>query len=188
MQKQKFSRMEVESAIVEFNSLQEKKRQLDSKFNEKKAAFYRYMSEALESGEVCDGSTYEFQADKFFADGSSKVFNFKATRIIPTKIVWDAAKLKEKLDRDVFRDVVKRDRQLVDAVGLAKYVKSIGGKPSELWSFFNVTDVVDEKAINQAFDIGDLTQEDVAGCFSVETKSESYRVTAREMAQDGKDE
>lgn len=188
MQKQKFSRREVESAIVEFNSLQEKKRQLDLKFNEKKAAFYKYMSDALDSGDVCDSSTYEFQADRFYADGSSKVFNFKATRVIPTKIVWDVAKLKKKLDNDVFRDVVKRDRQLIDAAGLAKYVKSLGGKPSKLWSFFSTTDVVDEKAINQAFDIGDLTQEDVAGCFSVEAKSESYRVTAREIAQDGEDE
>lgn len=187
MQKQKFSRKAIESAVTEFSMLQEKKKQWDARFNEKKADFYKFMSEVLDSGAVGDGSTFEFITDERAKDGSVRTFNFKTTRIIPTKIRWDTSKLKKKLDADIYRDVVKRDRQLVDPKGLAEYVKSLGGKPSKLWSFFSVTDSVDGKAMDQAFDIGDITQEDVAGCFSVEAKPEFYRVTTREIAQDGED-
>lgn len=187
MQRQKFSKKAVESAVVEFSKLQERKKELDAKFNEKKADFYKFMSEVLDSGVIGDSSTFDFIVDERGSDGSTRTFNFKTTRIIPTKVKWDTSKLKKKLDADTYRDVVKRDRQLIDPKGLAKYVKSLGGKPSMLWSFFHVTDSVDEKAMDQAFDIGDITQEDVAGCFSVEAKPEFYRVTTREIAQDGED-
>lgn len=185
---QKLTKRDIVTAVVEFSNMQQKKKQLDKKFNERKAGFYKLMSDALGSGVVGDGSTFEFQVDRHLADGTSKKFNFKATRVVPTKVVWDVPKLKKKLDADVLSDVVKREYTVLDMVGLARYVKSLGGSQSKLKSFFLVSESVDEEAMDQAFEVGDITRDDVSGCFSVEVKSESYRVTSREIDQDGEDE
>ena len=83
---------------------------------------------------------------------------------------------------------MKRNRELVDLQGLVNYFKDLGGDPKVFWSFFETTEVVDQKALDQLEEVGDIEVEDVAGCFEVKVKSQSYRVTSKEVEDDGEEE
>ena len=189
MQKQKLSTSDVEEAVVRYNELQRKKKNIDQKFNDAKKKFYSIMDDAFDSGLFGDDvSSVEFNKVYNYGEPDEKTFSFKATRVIPTVIEWDVSKLKDKLSKDILSKVVKRNRELADLQGLVNYFKDLGGDPKIFWSFFETTEVVDQKALDQLEEVGDIEAEDVAGCFEVKVKSQSYRVTSKEVEDDGEEE
>lgn len=189
MQKQKLSTSDVEEAVVRYNELQQKKKNIDQKFNDAKKKFNSIMDSAFDSGLFGDDvSSVEFSKVYNYGEPDEKTFSFRATRVIPTVIEWDASKLKQKLSKDILSKVVKRNRELVDLQGLVNYFKDLGGDPKVFWSFFETTEVVDQKALDQLEEVGDIEAEDVAGCFEVKVKSQSYRVTSKEVEDDGEEE
>lgn len=189
MQKQKLSASDVEEAVVRYNELQQKKKNIDQKFNDAKKKFYSIMDNAFDSGLFGDDvSSVEFNKVYNYGEPDEKTFSFKATRVIPTVIEWNVSKLKQKLSKDILSKVVKRNRELVDLQGLVNYFKDLGGDPKVFWSFFETTEVVDQKVLDQLEEVGDIEAEDVAGCFEVKVKSQSYRVTSKEVEDDGEEE
>lgn len=193
MQKQRLSTSDVEDAVVRYNELQQKKKSVDRKFNDAKKKFYSIMDNAFDSGLFGeDVSSVEFSKVYNYGEHDEKTFSFKATRVIPTVIEWDIKKLKDKLrkklSKGVLNKVVKRNRELVDLQGLVNYFKDLGGDPKVFWSFFETTEVVDQKILDQLEEVGDIEAEDVAGCFEVKVKSQSYRVTSKEVEDDGEEE
>ena len=102
MQKQKLSTSDVEEAVVRYNELQQKKKNIDQKFNDAKKKFYSIMDSAFDSGLFGDDvSSVEFSKVYNYGEPDEKTFSFKATRVIPTVIEWDVSKLKQKLSTKV---------------------------------------------------------------------------------------
>lgn len=185
---QKLTSSDVEKATVNFYIAQQDKKKIDSEYNKKKSEYYAIMNQAFESGMFGDEvSSVEFD-ETIETDDGVKSFMFRSTRIIPTTIVWDVEALKKKLPKDVAKKVIKRNRNLFDIAGLAAYVKQIGGDPKVFWSFFDTEEYVDNDEMNQASDLGEIEDSDIIGCYSVTTKSESYRVTSREVVDVDEDE
>lgn len=187
MQKQrsKITQSDIEKATRNFARAQAHNKRLNAEFDREKKAYYSFMSDAFESGAIAeDVSSIELIDSVPEEDGTIKTFSIKSTRVIPTFINWDVSKLKKRLDKSILRKVVKRVRTLVDLPGLVEYMKDLGGDPKIFWSFFETSEQVDQKEMDQANDLGYVTDEDVAGCFSVTTKPEFFRVSTREVKYD----
>lgn len=187
MQKQrsKITQSDVERATKDFARLQAHNKRINAEFDREKKAYYSFMSKAFESGAIAeDVSSIELIDSVPEEDGTIKTFSIKSTRVIPTSIQWDVQKLKKRLDKSILRKVVKRVRTLVDLPGLVEYMKDLGGDPKIFWSFFETSEQVDQKEMDQASDLGYVSDEDVVGCFSVTTKPEFFRVSTREVKYD----
>lgn len=183
--KSKITQDDVEQATRDFARAQAHNKLVNDEFNDTKKAYYSFMSEAFEAGVIAeDVSSVEFIDSVPEEDGSIKTFSIKSTRVVPTSIQWDIKKLKSRLDKSILRKVVKRVRTLVDLPGLVEYMKYLGGDPKIFWSFFETSEQVDQKEMDQASDLGYVSDEDVAGCFSVTTKPEYFRVSTREVKYD----
>ena len=186
---QKLTQTDVEQATLDYMLAQQKKKEQDAEFNEKKKQYYDIMHQAFDS-DMFGGDAASFEFDRLVnvGNGEHKTFAIKTTRVLPTVINWDIDKLKKRLNKSILRKVIKRNRTLVDLQGLVNYMRELGGEPKIFWSFFDTTEFVDQHEIDQASDLGYIEDEDVAGCFSVTVKSESYRVTSREVEYDDEEQ
>ena len=97
------------------------------------------------------------------------------TRARRKKVVWNVEMLKERLSKDKRKAVIKKEYAIADIDGLVSYLKSCGVAPKKFKSFLNVTETVDEKTLNNLFDVGVVTKTDVKGCYDIEM-SEPYIV------------
>lgn len=186
MQKQ-ITQSEVEQATIDFMIAKQDKDVVDARFKDAKKAYYSLMDRAFESGMYGDAASIEFE-DQLDTDDGVKSFLVKATRTIPTKVEWDIASLRKalskKLPRAAIREVIKRERQLFDLPGLVEYMRMLGGDPKVFWSFFTTNEYVDKEELDQLSELGEIDEDDIAGCYSISVQSSRYRVTSKEVDYD----
>lgn len=96
------------------------------------------------------------------ADGTTLVAK-KTERVI---IDYFVDKLKESLDKEVFNEVVHKNYHITDINGLIALLKKTGIKPDEFKQFIDVTTTVNKDALKQLYAVGDITKEDLKGCYS----------------------
>ena len=101
------------------------------------------------------------------------------TRARRKKVVWNVGMLKERLSKDKRKAVIKKEYAIADIDGLVSYLKSCGVDPKKFKSFLNVTETVDEKTLNNLFDVGVVTKTDVKGCYDVEMSEPYIVITER---------
>lgn len=185
MQKQ-ITQSDVEQATVDFMIAKEDKDHADKEFNAAKKAYYSLMDQAFDSGMYGDASSIEFQ-DQLDTDEGVKDMLIKATRTCPVTVNWDINALKKRLPKDLAKSVIQRERELYDLPGLIEYMKMLGGDPKIFWSFFTTHESVNKDEIDQLSELGYLTEDDIAGCYSITVQSSRYRVTSKEVKYDGDD-
>lgn len=110
-----------------------------------------------------------------------EIGTYTITNVQPTSITWFADKLKEKLDKAVYKRIINRRYEIADYEGLVKYLKSCGVDPKVFKSFINVIDTVDTKKIDNMSKLGYIPAERIAGCYLVEMKNPYYKVSFRKQ-------
>ena len=80
-------------------------------------------------------------------------------------ITYFPEKLREKLSKKMFARVTKREYVITDIDGLVELMKEAGIKPNEFKSLLNVKIDVDKESLKKEFDIGNITKEDLDGCY-----------------------
>lgn len=119
--------------------------------------------------------------------------NYKLTDVNPTKIIWDIEKLldrfkKRKISKEITQQVIKKTYAISDWEGFVKLLSEKGMKADEVKPFISVETKVDQKAMDNLSNIGELTTEDVEGCYSVEAIAGSLKTTEWEEKKDDKDQ
>ena len=94
-------------------------------------------------------------------------------KVSPAKIIWNPDKLEEKLDKELYNELVEKKYIISDFEGLVKYLKSCGVNPKKFKSFLSVEKTVRTDVMKQMDELGELSMEDVKGCYEVK-RSESY--------------
>lgn len=105
--------------------------------------------------------------------------NLRVNKIRKKKIIWNVDKLKKKLDKKVFKKVVSKTYTISDMDGLVKYLKACGVDAKKFRKYITVTEEVQDDKIDNLYEVGEITKEDTAGCYTVEC-GEPY-ITLREL-------
>ncbi len=118
--------------------------------------------------------------------------NYKVTDVNPKKIIWDVDKLldrfkKRKVSKEITQQVIKKSYAISDWNGFAELLSQHGMKPSDVKPFLTVETKVDQKKMDSLSDVGDLSAEDVEGCFTVENTNGYVKLTEWETDDENKE-
>lgn len=161
---------EVKQQAIELFELEKKFKAISKTYQEKKSK----LSLAIKNFMYCTkGANEEFS----FEQGDILM---RVKKITPTTIVWDPDKLEERLDKEVREQVIEKRYTVEDMPGLIKYLKSCGVDPKVFKSFIAVEKKVCTEALEQLEALGEITREDVAGCYRVEVKTSYLRIGSTE--------
>ena len=116
-----------------------------------------------------------------YANGDVNVLSFltsdekrmEVKKISQKRIIWNPDKMEERMDKELFNEVVEKTYTITDMEGLIHYLKSCGVNPKKFKSFISVEKKVKTDIIKQMDELGEITMEDVKGCYEVR-ESESY--------------
>ena len=176
--------LSVEEVVSNFYELQQRKKLDDKAFNDEKQEFYKVMNSYFESKEAHGASKITFTAVYDNEDSTRAIGGeYIVTKCRRRNVVFNIAKLRHKIGKKKFKAVSTTTWNCFDIDGLAKYVKSLGGEFDVFKSFFNVTTEVDESEVNRLSEIGEVTAEDIEGCYSVNEGKPWYKVSFK-VAED----
>lgn len=167
--KQKLSEQEAQTRIQKFYDVKLRKKQMDDEFEKEKKAFYQSMGNVIDS--FGEGNRYSF---------SDSNRDWKITRSVITKVVFDPDKLQARLGKRLSSQVIETKATIEDLNGLVKYLKTCGVDPNVFKTFISVQKTVDKSALDQLEALGDISKEDLVGTFEVTVGNPSFRVTMRE--------
>ena len=166
----------IEGSVRRLYEAKRKKDQIDKWYEEvrkkEQVAISNFMFTNVPKGEE--------HFDITLSEGVEYYTNHKhlgVTRVRRKKIIWDMNKLKEKLPKEKYKAVTTRRYEIEDMEGLVKYLKKCGVNPKRFKSFLNVTESVDEKELNNMSELGEITESDIRGCYTVELSDPYIRIT-----------
>lgn len=110
-------------------------------------------------------SSFDFRSREFG--------NVKVNKVVRKTIKWDVDKLKKKLPIELLAEIIEREYHIVDMPGLVKYLKSCGVNPKKFKQYISVEEKVNQQAINELSEIGDITAQDIEGCYELK-QAEGY--------------
>lgn len=116
--------------------------------------------------ELDEGATYYRSPEKV-----------RVTKVRCKKFVWDVQALKEKLNKNFFKEVVTKTYTVNNMPGLTKYLKSCGVDPITFKKFITVDAVVNEQKLSDAMEVGGITKKDIEGCYTVEVGEPYFRLS-----------
>lgn len=179
------SGLSIEEVVSNFYELKQQKKLDDDAFNDEKQEFYDVMDRYFESKEAHGATKITLTVGYDDEDNTRAIGGeYTVTRCCKRNVVFDVAKLRHKLSKKKFKAVSKTTWSCFDIDGLAKYVKSLGGEFDVFKSFFNVTTEVDESEVNRLSEIGEVTAEDIEGCYSVNEGKPWYKVSFKAAEDD----
>ena len=174
----------IEEVVANFYDLQQQKKLDDKAFNDDKKQFYENMEGYFKKH--CKGSN-KARFTIGFDNENSTIANggeYVVTEIRRRDVVFDIAKLKKKLGPKLFRKASKLKMTVVDPEGLIEYAKSVGMKKDELLSFVNIEREVDENELDRLSELGEVSGEDIDGCYKVIEGKPWYKVSFSPEEQD----
>ena len=85
----------------------------------------------------------------------------------PKQIVWDVDKLRGQVSKDIAKQIIETKYGISDWDGFAGFLKSHNIKPSDIVPFLTIERKVKQKKLDELSELGEITDEDVDGCFTV---------------------
>lgn len=162
-------------AVRAFFKRHEKYKAIESQYKALQAEFTEAMDEYF-------GSLSAGRKNALFEDIDGDLI--QVSKVERTTIEWLPEKLRKRVTLPVWRKLVRKHYEVTDMPGLIQYLKSCGVDPNIFKAFINVTETVDEKAIERLGDLGELTPHNIAGCYLVHTSKPYYKLK-RKSAEDG---
>lgn len=102
------------------------------------------------------------------------------TRVRTKKIIWDIKKLKKQMPKQKLKKILNKTYTVSDMSGLVEYLKSCGVDPKKFKKYIIVEEEVDNKAVDNLSETGEITREDIKGCYKVELSEPYIRITEKE--------
>ena len=160
----------IQKAVIELEELNS-----NFKWEEEK---YKKRKDELQN--LIKGYTDKHNVEEFgFNFGNT----FKKIRpVITKKITWDIKKLSEKLDKEVFNEVVKKKYTINNMDDLIRYLKSCGVDAKKFKKFIDVEESVDNKKIDELGQLGEIDIEQLSGCYELQANFSYVKISNLEAA------
>lgn len=159
-------KVQVEKAtniVCDFFAKQEKFRNIKKKFEAAKLDFYAAMGEVFEE------------------DEKSIVFpgvaeNLVVKKIEKVSVEFDAKKLRKRLTNKQAEQVIFKRYIINDSDNFLAYLRECGCDPNILRDFMQPEFSVDKKALDRLNDIGEISMENIKGCYAVKVSVPYFTV------------
>ena len=149
----------------------------ESVFKATKKQFYAYVEKAVNTAKL---------GKKIEVPNADHTGDYTLTRVQRVKVTWDAEKTEAALknvDKNIAAAIVQKQLTLADKQGFVEYAKSLGADPKKLFSFFVVNKTIDEKALNNLTEIGEIDETKLQGCYDVKADEPYWKVTYKERVK-----
>jgi hypothetical protein len=164
----------VKQAICDYYELNEKHKQQEEEFKSQKNKLETYISNFLFSNGV---EKLRFRATQGNRFGQNQQ-DVECKKIIRRSVIFDIDRLKQRLGKERCLEFIDKEYQINDMDGLVKLLKKSGVNPKDFKKFIDVNEVVNTKKLDKLKDIGDITLEELKGCYTVEELSSYIKVNA----------
>lgn len=166
----------IKDSVRKLYDAQQEKKQFDKYYEEvrkkEQLAISNFMFTSLPKGQ----NSFEIELDEGAGYYTNHV-KLNVTRIRTKRVTWLLDKLKQKLGKDTYKDVVDKTYTINDIQGLIKYLKSCEVDPRKFKKFIDVDETLNETKLNTYYETGALKKSDIEGCYDVKVGEPYIRLT-----------
>lgn len=166
----------VKDSVRKLYDAQQEKKQFDKYYEEVRRKEQISISNFMFTNFPKDQNSFEIELDEGVGYYTNHV-RLNVTRIRTKKVTWLLDKLKQKLGKETYNDVVDKTYTINDMQGLVRYLKSCGVDPKRFKKFIDVDETLNETKLNTYYETGALKKEDIEGCYDVEMGEPYIRLT-----------
>lgn len=162
----------IKESVRKLYEAKKEKERVDAFYDEVKKKEQVAISNFMFTNLPKDKNTFEVELNYY-----TNHVRLNVTRVRRQKVVWFLDKLKKKLNKEIYKDVVKKTYTVNDMQGLVKYLKSCGVDAKKFKKFINVSEEANETKLDYLYDTGKLSKKDIAGCYEVLMSEPYIRLT-----------
>ena len=168
--------LQIKDSVRKLYDAQQEKKQFDKYYEEvrkkEQLSISNFMFTNLPKGK----NSFEIELDEGVGYYTNHM-KLNVTRIRTKRVTWLLDKLKQKLEKDIYKDVVDKTYTINDIQGLIKYLKSCGVDPKKFKKFIDVDETLNETKLNTYYETGALKKSDIEGCYDVKMGEPYIRLT-----------
>lgn len=168
--------LQIKDSVRKLYDAQQEKKQFDKYYDEvgkkEQLSISNFMFTNLPKGQ----NSFEIELDEGAGYYTNHV-KLNVTRIRTKRVTWLLDKLKQKLGKDTYKDVVDKTYTINDIQGLIKYLKSCEVDPRKFKKFIDVDETLNETKLNTYYETGALKKSDIEGCYDVKVGEPYIRLT-----------
>lgn len=166
----------VKDSVRKLYDAQQEKKQFDRYYEEVRKKEQLSISNFMFTNFPKDQNSFEIELDEGAGYYTNHV-RLNVTKIRTKKVTWLLDKLKQKLGKETYNDVVDKTYTINDMQGLVRYLKSCGVDPKKFKKFIDVDETLNETKLNTYYETGALKKEDIEGCYDVKMGEPHIRLT-----------
>lgn len=166
----------IKDSVRKLYDAQQEKKQFDRYYEEVRKKEQLSISNFMFTNFPKDQNSFEIELDEGAGYYTNHV-RLNVTKIRTKKVTWLLDKLKQKLGKETYNDVVDKTYTINDMQGLVRYLKSCGVDPKRFKKFIDVDETLNETKLNTYYETGALKKEDIEGCYDVEMGEPYIRLT-----------
>lgn len=170
----------IKDSVRKLYELGQEKKKFDEYYNEVRKKEQLMVSNFMFSNLPKDENSFEITLDEgiSFYTKPTKVI---VTRVRTKKVFWFVEKLKEKLDKKTYNEIVDKTYTINDIEGLIKYLKSCGVDAKKFKKFIEVSEEIDETKLNNLYDRGEIKKKQIEDCYEVKLGEPYIRITEQKV-------
>lgn len=168
--------LQIKDSVRKLYDAQQEKKQFDKYYEEVRKKEQLSISNFIFTNLPKDQNSFEIELDEGVGYYTNHI-KLNVTRIRANRVTWLLDKLKQKLGKDIYKDVVDKTYTINDIQGLIKYLKSCGVDPRKFKKFIDVDETLNETKLNTYCETGALKKSDIEGCYDVKMGEPYIRLT-----------
>lgn len=162
----------INDLIIALNTLNRKNRMAQDEYKYQKEFYENKIKQYLDKKNT---NSYDFDTSGL---------NYKATYVKSKKINFDVELVQQKLDKEIFNEICTKEYRIIDFDGLISYLKSLGANPKEIKKYIYCDKSINKEKVDQLGELGDLTLEDLDGCYTVSENAGYVKVTVKDLTDE----
>lgn len=168
----------IKDSVRKLYDAQQEKKQFDKYYEEVRKKEQIAVSNFMFTNLPKDQNSFDIELDEG-ANYYTNHIKLRVTRVRTKKITWLLDKLKQKLNKDTYKDLVDKTYTISDMQGLIKYLKSCGVDPKKFKKYIEVEEQLNEIKLNTYYDYetGALDKKDIEGCYTVKMGEPYIKIT-----------
>ena len=168
--------LQIKDSVRKLYDAQQEKKQFDKYYDEVRKKEQLSISNFMFTNLPKDQNSFEIELDEGVGYYTNHM-KLNVTRIRTKRVTWLLDKLKQKLGKDTYKDVVDKTYTVNDIQGLIKYIKSCGVDAKKFKKFIDVDETLNETKLNTYYETGALKKSDIEGCYDVKVGEPYIRLT-----------
>lgn len=168
--------LQIKDSVRKLYDAQQEKKQFDKYYEEVRKKEQLSISNFMFTNLPKDQNSFEIELDEGVGYYTNHM-KLNVTRIRTKRVTWLLDKLKQKLGKDIYKDVVDKTYTINDIQGLIKYLKSCGVDAKKFKKFIDVNETLNETKLNTYYETGALKKSDIEGCYDVKMGEPYIRLT-----------